>query len=146
MTQSQETDRWFPFEWGEPVVVEEVVAARDGYARLRTVRSICAVVSIVCWVLAAVLLVHVVLVVAGASISHGFAALVTKWAGAINFGSSDLFTMGNEALAALVNEGLAAVLWLVIGALLTNLISRIALPVGQRRGWYRRDRQVVIRR
>jgi hypothetical protein len=128
------------------VVVEKVAAARDGNAKLRTVRSICAVIGLVCWVFAAVLLAHVVLVVAGASVGHGFAALVTNWAGAINLGSSDLFTVGNEALAALVNEGLAAVLWLVIGALLTNLISRIALPVGQRQGWYRRDHQTVIRR
>jgi hypothetical protein len=138
MTQSQETDKWFPFEWGEPVVVEKVVADRGGYAKLRTVRSICAVIGIVCWVFAAVLLVQVVLVGAGASVSHGFAAVVTNWAGVINLGSSDLFTVGNEALAALANEGLAALLWLVTGALLTNLISRIALPVSQRRGWYRR--------
>jgi hypothetical protein len=98
------------------------------------------VISIVCWVFAAVLLVHVFLVVVGASVSHGFAALVTNVAGAINLGSSDLFTVENEALAQLLNEGLAAVLWLVAGALLTNLISRIALPVDQRRDWYRRHR------
>lgn len=140
MTQSEVTDRWFPFEWGEPAVVEKVVTARDGYATVRTVRTICAVISIVCWVFAAVLLVHVFLVVVGASVSHGFAALVTSVAGAINLGSSDLFTVENAALAQLLNEGLAAVLWLVIGALLTNLISRIALPADQRRGWYRRDR------
>jgi hypothetical protein len=146
MTQSQETDRWFPFEWGEPVVVEKVVADRRGYAKLRTVRSICAVIGIACWVFAAVLLVHVVLTMAGASVSHGFAALVTNWAGAIDFGSSDLFTVGDKGLAALVNDGLAALLWLVIGALLTNLISRVVLPVSQRRGWYRRDRQTVISR
>lgn len=146
MTQSQEADRWFPFEWGEPAVVEKVVAARGGYAKLRTVRSICAVIGIVCWVFAAVLLVHVFLVVAGVSMSYGFAGLVTNWAGAINLGSSDLFTVDNEALAPLMNEGLAALLWLVIGALLTNLISRVVLSVDQRRGWYRRDRQAVTRR
>jgi uncharacterized membrane protein len=127
-------------------VVEKVVTARGGYATVRTVRTICAVIGIVCWVLAAVLLVHVFLVVAGASVSDGFAGLVTNVAGAINLGSSDLFTVENEALAQLLNEGLAAVLWLVIGALLTNLISRIALPADQRRGWYRRDRQAVISR
>jgi hypothetical protein len=38
----------------------------------------------------------------------------------------------------LFNEGLAAVLWLAIGALLTNLIARLALPVEHRRAWYRR--------
>ncbi|GAB2843600.1 hypothetical protein [Lentzea nigeriaca] len=146
MTQSQDTDKWFPFEWGEPVVVEKVVADRPGYAKLRTVRSICAVIGIVCWVFAAVLLVHVVLVAAGASPGHGFAAFVTNWAGIINLGTSGLFPVGNEALAVLANEGLAAVLWLVIGALLTNLISRIALPADQRRGWYRRDRHTAIRR
>ncbi|NKE56908.1 hypothetical protein FXN61_08685 [Lentzea sp. PSKA42] len=95
---------------------------------------------------ATVLLVHVFLVVAGTSMSHGFAALVTNWASGINLGSSGLFTPDNEALAALLNEGVAAVLWLVIGALLTNLISRIALPLDQRRDWYRRHRQAVTRR
>ncbi|WP_156094459.1 hypothetical protein [Lentzea aerocolonigenes] len=120
-------------------MVEKVAAARGGHVKLRTVRSVCAVIGIVCWVFAAVLLVHVFLVVAGVSTSYGFAGLVTNWAGAVNLGTSDLFTVGDEALALLMNEGLAALLWLVIGALLTNLISRVVLPVDQRREWYRRD-------
>jgi hypothetical protein len=41
-------------------------------------------------------------------------------------------------VATLPPKGLAALLWLVIGALLTNLITRVALPSGHRRAWYRR--------
>ena len=124
----------------EPVV-EEVVERDDTYRRARTVHAVCAVIDVVCWVFAIVLFVHIFLVVADANPGNGFFQFVAGWAGGITLGLDGLFTPESPKVAVLFNEGLAAVLWLVIGALLTNLIIRLALPVGHRRAWYRRTVQ-----
>lgn len=121
----------------EPVA-EEIVERDDDYRRVRTVRTVCAVIDIVCWTFAIVLLVHIFLVIAGANAGNGFFQFVSGWANGITLGLDGLFTAENQSVATLLNEGLAAVLWLIIGALLTNLITRVALPSGHRRAWYRR--------
>ncbi|XVV01779.1 hypothetical protein ACQPW3_30940 [Actinosynnema sp. CA-248983] len=121
---------------GEPVHHEEVVERGDD--RVRTVRVVCAVIDVVCWVFAIVLAVHIFLVIAGANPANGFAQVVESWSAGVSLGLRNLFTPANDALRTLLNDGLAAILWLVIGALLTNLITRVALPTGERRAWYRR--------
>ncbi|MDX8035526.1 hypothetical protein SK803_35415 [Lentzea sp. BCCO 10_0856] len=121
----------------EPVAEERVVE-RDDYSKVRTVRTVCAVIDIVCWTFAIVLLVHIFLVVAGANAGNGFFQFIAGWASGITLGLDGLFTPDNQSVAVLFNEGLAAALWLIIGALLTNLITRLALPVDYRRAWYRR--------
>lgn len=123
----------------EPVVEEQVVERDDTYRKVRTVRTVCAVIDIVCWAFAIVLLVHIFLVVAGANAGNGFFQFVAGWASGITLGLDGLFTPASPVVAVLLNEGLAAILWLIIGALLTNLITRVALPVDERRAWYRRS-------
>lgn len=122
----------------DPVVEERVVEERDDYRKARTVRIVCAVIDIVCWTFAIVLLVHIFLVVAGANAGNGFFQFVAGWASGITLGLDGLFTPDNQSVAVLFNEGLAAALWLIVGALLTNLITRLALPADHRRAWYRR--------
>jgi hypothetical protein len=126
-----------PRRVNEPVV-EEVVERDDGYRRVRTVRAVCAVIDVLCWMFAIVLFVHIFLVIAEANTTNGFFQFVAGWADGITLGLDGLFTPANDKAAVLFNEGLAALLWLVIGALLTNLITRLALPVDHRRAWYRR--------
>lgn len=121
----------------EPVV-EEVVERDDTYRKVRTVHTVCAVIDVVCWLFAIVLFVHIFLVIADANPGNGFFQFVAGWAGGITLGLDGLFTPASPKAAVLLNEGLAALLWLVIGALLTNLITRLALPVDHRRAWYRR--------
>ncbi|MEJ2857402.1 MULTISPECIES: hypothetical protein [unclassified Saccharothrix] len=120
---------------GRPVH-EEVVERGD--SRVRTVRAVCAVIDVVCWVFAIVLAVHIFLVIAGANPANGFAQVIESWSAGVSLGLRNLFTPANDALRTLLNDGLAAILWLVIGALLTNLITRVALPADERRAWYRR--------
>ncbi|MEV0681718.1 hypothetical protein AB0I60_34870 [Actinosynnema sp. NPDC050436] len=117
-------------------VREEVVERGD--SRVRTVRVVCAVIDVVCWVFAIVLAVHIFLVVAGANQANGFAQMIESWSAGVSLGLRGLFTPESDGLRTLLNDGLAAVLWLVIGAVLTNLITRVALPAGERRVWYRR--------
>jgi hypothetical protein len=121
----------------EPVL-EEVVERDDTYRKARTVYTVCAVIDVVCWVFAIVLFVHIFLVVAEANAGNGFFQFVAGWAGGITLGLDGLFTTESPKTAVLFNEGLAALLWLLIGALLTNLITRLALPAEHRRAWYRR--------
>ncbi|NKE61010.1 hypothetical protein FXN61_31195 [Lentzea sp. PSKA42] len=121
----------------EPAV-EEVVERDDSYRKVRTVHTVCAVIDIVCWTFAIVLLVHIFLVVADANAANGFFQFVAGWANGITLGLDGLFTPDSEKVAVLFNEGLAAILWLLIGTLLTNLITRLALPADHRRAWYRR--------
>jgi len=122
----------------EPVV-EEVVERDDAYRKARTVYTVCAVIDVVCWVFAIVLFVHIFLVVAEANAGNGFFQFVAGWAGGITLGLDGLFTTESPKTAVLFNEGLAALLWLLIGALLTNLITRLALPAEHRRAWYRKS-------
>ncbi|ONI89374.1 hypothetical protein ALI22I_15165 [Saccharothrix sp. ALI-22-I] len=120
----------------EPYQQEEVVERGDG--RVRAVRVACAVIDVVCWSFAVILAIHIFLVIGGANPANGFAQFIESWSAGVSLGLRDLFTPPNAGLRALFNDGLAALLWLVIGAVLTNIISRVALPTGERRVWYRR--------
>ncbi|WP_447003380.1 hypothetical protein ACRAKI_27415 [Saccharothrix isguenensis] len=115
---------------------EEVVERDD--SRVRTVRVVCAVIDLLCWLFAIVLAIHIFLVIGGANPANGFARLIDSWSAAVSLGLRDLFTPADPGVRTLFNDGLAALLWLVIGAVLTNIISRVALPSGERRRWYRR--------
>ncbi|WP_238412310.1 hypothetical protein [Saccharothrix deserti] len=119
-----------------PYRQEEVVERGDG--PVRAVRVVCAVIDVLCWLFAIVLAIHIFLVIGGANPANGFAQLIDSWSAAVSLGLRDLFTPANAGLRALFNDGLAALLWLVIGAVLTNIITRVALPTDERRVWYRR--------
>ncbi|MFE2753229.1 hypothetical protein ACFXGA_14660 [Actinosynnema sp. NPDC059335] len=121
----------------EPYAREEEIVER-GDGRVRAVRVVCGVIDVLCWVFAIVLAIHIFLVIAGANPANGFAQLVDSWSAAVSLGLRDLFTPANATLRTLLNDGVAALLWLLIGAVLTNLITRLALPAHERRVWYRR--------
>lgn len=106
-------------------------------ARLGLVRILNGIISVVTGLFAVVLLIHILLVVGEANMGNAFAQFVTNWANAVNLGLTNLFTVANEKLQVALNEGLAALLWLVIGAVLTTLIARILVPDAGH-VWYRR--------
>jgi hypothetical protein len=119
----------------EPTATEEVVERTP--ARLRIVRTVNALIHLVCAVFALVLAVHIVLVFGEANAANGFAHLISEWSSGVSLGLRDLFTPDSEKFRVFCNDGLAAVIWLVIGAVLTDVITRIGAP-GPRRVWYRR--------
>lgn len=120
----------------EPIEREEVVERVSG--RTRAVRVVTALISVVTGLFAAVLVLHIVLVLGNANPGNAFAQFVNDWAAGVSLGLRDLFTPANENLRVALNNGIAAAVWLIIGAVLNTLISRIALPSGERRIWYRR--------
>jgi hypothetical protein len=131
-----------PTERIDPVppapVPPEVVAQRRENSRVKTVLAVCAVIDIVCTLFAVVLAVHVFLVIGNANAANGFAQFIESFSGGVSLGLRDLFTPENLGVRTLLNDGLAAILWLVLRAVLTTLITRLALPVEERRVWYRR--------
>jgi hypothetical protein len=142
MTQSADPERPRFIEYQlsvEPPVVEQKVAARGDADKARTVRTVCTVISTVSWMFALVLLLHALLVMAGANMDNLFASFVTGWADGFSLGLDTPFSLPDERLAVLLNDGAAALAWLVIGALLTFLISHAALRADERRAWYRRS-------
>lgn len=121
----------------EPAV-EQTETMDQGYARIRVVRILCTLISGICALFAAVLAIHILLVLGSANPANGFAHLIAGWANAITLGLTDLFRPGNPKIQVLLNQGLAAILWLAVGAALTTVLARIALPEPARRIRYRR--------
>lgn len=119
----------------EPATAEEV--EERTHPRVRIVRTVNALIHLVCAVFALVLAVHIVLVVGGANSANGFAHLIAEWSSNVSLGLRNLFTPDSEKLRTFLNDGLAAVLWLVGGAIVTDLVTRVGVP-GPSRVWYRR--------
>jgi hypothetical protein len=105
--------------------------------RIRVVHTVCALIHAVCGLFALVLAIHIVLVFGEANAQNGFATLIDDWSSGVSLGLRGLFTTGSDKVSTLLDDGLAAVLWLVVGAVVSDLIARIGLP-GPRRVWYRR--------
>jgi hypothetical protein len=122
----------------QPPVVEQRETADPDHRRRRTVSIVCTVINVVCGVFAAVLALHIILVLGSANQSNGFASLINDWSSAVSLGLRDLFTPANEKVRTFLNDGIAAIAWLVIASLLTYLIRRFALPVPRRVSQYRR--------
>jgi hypothetical protein len=120
----------------EPLV-EEGVADAD-HRRRRTVGIVCTVINVVCAVFAVVLALHIVLVIGEANQANGFAGFVNDLSSAVSLGLRDLFVPESLKLRTFLNDGLAAIAWLVIAAVLTYLIRRLALPGPRREVRYRR--------
>lgn len=119
-----------PSAVAEPVAAEEVVDA--DHSRRRTVSIVCTIINAVCAIFAVVLALHIILVIGEANQGNGFAAMINDWSSAVSLGLRDLFVPENLKVRTFLNDGLAAIAWLAIGALLTYLIRRLALP-GPRR-------------
>jgi hypothetical protein len=120
----------------EPAPTEEVVERT--HPRLRVVRTLNALIHLVCVLFAFVLAVHIVLVLGAANSANGFAHLISEWSSGVSLGLRNLFTPDSEKLRTFLNDGLAAVIWLVIGGILTDVVTRVGVP-GPKRVWYRRS-------
>lgn len=120
-----------------PVVEEEVVDSR--MRRARVVRTVCAIINLVCGLFAIVLSLHVILVLANANPNNGFASFVDDFSSMVSLGLRGLFTPGNAKVQVLLNDGLAAIVWLVIAGALTYAIRQFALPGPRRDVRYRRQ-------
>jgi hypothetical protein len=102
------------------------------WSRTRAVQMICTIVTIICSLFAVVLAANIVMVLGEANPANGVASFVRGFAAAVSLGFDNLFTPVNPKTQVLLNHGLAALVWLGLGAVVTMLIRRFALP-GPRR-------------
>ncbi|SER46446.1 hypothetical protein [Actinokineospora terrae] len=138
-TQALPVDR--DDQYVRPAAQEEVVSERveDSYAsRVRTVRMVCSAITFVVGLFAVVLVAQIILVLAEANPRNGFASFVDGFSSGVSLGFDGLFTPASEKAAVLFNYGTAAIVWLLIGAALTYLIRKFALPGPRREVRYRR--------
>jgi hypothetical protein len=102
------------------------------WSRTRAVRLICTIITIITSVFAVVLAANIIMVLGEANPANGFASFVRGFASGVSLGFDTLFTPANAKAQVLLNDGLAALMWLGLGAVVTMLIRRFALP-GPRR-------------
>jgi hypothetical protein len=121
----------------DPVVEEQEVRDPDRRRR-RTVAIVCTVVNVVCGLFAAVLALHIILVLGSANQGNGFAEFINEWSAAVSLGFRDLFVPDNEKVRTFLNDGLAAIVWLIIAGVITHLVRKFALPAPRRVSQYRR--------
>jgi hypothetical protein len=96
--------------------------------RTRTVRIVCTIVNVICGLFAVVLVAHIVMVMGEANAANGVASFVRGFSSAVSLGFDGLFTPDNAKFQVLLNYGFAALAWLAVGAVVTTLIRRFALP------------------
>ncbi len=132
--------------YGDPAyarpVEQEVVHERveDSHAsRVRTIRLMNTAITFICGLFAVVLVAQIILTLAEANPDNGFASFINGFSGGVSLGFDGLFTPDSAKAAVLFNYGFAAIVWLLIGAALTYLIRKFALPGPRREVRYRRS-------
>lgn len=92
----------------------------------RGVNYVATLLRVLGLVVAAILVVHILLVVLGANPANPVASALAHASGVLSLGMGGLFTPGNPKLALVVNYGMAAVGWLVITSVVVVVLQRIA--------------------
>lgn len=99
----------------------------DLRALTRKVLTVAAsVIRILTVIFAAILVVHVILAVAGANPANSITIFFRDLANNLTLGIGDLFIPASESLRIILNFGLAAVVWIVIGIVVSKLLNALA--------------------
>ena len=92
----------------------------------RTLGLLASLVRIITVVFAAVLVIHLVLVVASANPRNGVAVFLAAAADHLTLGLGDLFAPSSSLLGVVLNYGLPALAWLIIGVIVARLLDALA--------------------
>ena len=106
------------------------VMASNGLARV--FELIATIVRVVCSVIAAVIVVHAIFVLFEANPANTLVSFARGWREDFGWFTVNLFTPSDPKIAEAINAALAAVIWVVVGSLLSKLIVRFA-PSGKTR-------------
>ena len=98
--------------------------ASSGAARILTL--VASIVRVVFAVIAAVIVVHAVFVLFEANPANALVEFTAGWRDTFGWFTKDLFTPSDPKIAEAINSGLAALVWVVVGSLLSKLIVRLA--------------------
>jgi hypothetical protein len=97
--------------------------ASNGAARLFALLA--TIVRVVCSVIAALIVIHAVFVLFEANPENMLVTFTAGWRDTFGWFTKDLFSPSDPKVAEAVNDGLAALLWVVVGTLLSKLIVRL---------------------
>jgi hypothetical protein len=95
-------------------------------AAARVFTLIATVVRVVCSIIAALIVVHAVFVLFEANPNNLLVEFTTGWRDTFGWFTKDLFQPSDPKIAEAVNDGLAALIWVLIGMLLSKVIVRFA--------------------
>jgi uncharacterized membrane protein YraQ (UPF0718 family) len=97
--------------------------ASSGTARVFSLLA--TVVRVVCSVIAALIVVHAVFVLFEANPTNPLVTFTAGWRDTFGWFTKNLFTPKDPKIAEAINDGLAALIWVVVGSLLSKLIVRL---------------------
>jgi hypothetical protein len=95
-----------------------------GTARIFTLLA--TIVRVACSVIAALIVVHAVFVLFEANPANPLVEFTAGWRDTFGWFTKDLFTPSDPKIAEAINDGLAALIWVVVGNLVSKLIVRLA--------------------
>ena len=96
--------------------------ASNGSARV--FELVATIVRVVCSVIAALIVVHAVFVLFEANPTNPLVTFTAGWRDTFGWFTEDLFRPSDPKIAEAVNDGLAALIWVVVGSLVSKLIVR----------------------
>jgi hypothetical protein len=99
----------------------------SGMAAAARIFSVLAtVVRVVCSVIAALIVVHALFVLFEANPDNFLVEFTTGWRDVFGWFTKDLFQPSDPKIAEAINDGLAALIWVVLGSIVSKLIVRFA--------------------
>jgi hypothetical protein len=98
--------------------------ASNGAARVFSL--VATIVRAVCSVIAGVIVIHAVFVLFEANPANGLVSSTAGWRDTFGWFTEDLFTPSDPKIAEAINDGIAALIWVVVGSLLSKLIVGLA--------------------
>ncbi len=100
-----------------------MAAMANGAARIFSLLA--TTVRVVCSVIAALIVVHAIFVLFEANPTNPLVTFTAGWRDTFGWFTKDLFTPSDPKIAEAINDGLAALIWVVVGSLLSKLIVRL---------------------
>ena len=82
------------------------------------------IVRVVCSVMAALIVIHAVFVLFEANPANPLVTFTAGWRDTFGWFTKDLFTPSDPKIAEAINDVLAALIWVVVGSLVSKLIVR----------------------
>jgi uncharacterized membrane protein YraQ (UPF0718 family) len=97
-----------------------------GTGLARVFELLATIVRVVASVVAALIAAHAVFVLFEANPDNPLVTFTAGWRDTFGWFTKDLFTPSDPKIAEAVNDGLAALIWVVVGSLISKLIVRLA--------------------
>jgi hypothetical protein len=97
--------------------------ASTGAARVFSLLA--SIVRVAATVIAALIVVHAVFVLFEANPQNLLVEFTTSWRDTFGWFTRNLFSPSDPKIAEAINDGLAALIWVVVGSLVSKLILRL---------------------